>query len=168
MAADDEQTSPRPGSAADLSRRMDRMEQNHESLSREFTLLAGTVSRMEQNQVHAEELNKLRFNSLDTSVHGVSVDLKGFMARIEGMISGEIETAQGRQGRELVDDYRRWREEISEQVDRNAESIERSDAVAKALLNSRQSTGVWVRSVVPWLLSGIAATVTIINIVKGA
>lgn len=100
----------RPGSAADLSRRMDALEKNHNSL-------AGTVQLIEQNQRHAEELNKMRFDSLETAVKGVGTDLKGFMARIEGMISGEIDTAQSREGRAILADYKKWREEVDTTLD---------------------------------------------------
>jgi hypothetical protein len=167
MAECDEQHT-RPGSAADLSRRMDRLERNHEDLAastaREFAQLSGTISRVEQNQTHAEELNKLRFGALDTAVSTLSADLKGFMSRIESLISGETETAAARQGRELVEDYKSWRREITMQVDTLTDSVEKTDAVAAALIKSRQSTGVWVRSVVPWVLSGIGVAVTVINL----
>lgn len=111
MTATDE-TSARAGSPADLSRRMDRLELNHEALTREVASLTSTVSRVEINQSHAEELNKLRFNALDTSVSNLSADLKTFMARIEGMIDGTVETTASRQGAELVADYQKWRREV--------------------------------------------------------
>jgi len=88
------------------------MEQNHETLTREVSSLKGTVGRVEQNQVHAEELNKLRFASLDTAVGTLTTDLKGFMSRIENIISGEIETAQSKQGKAILADYQRWHDEV--------------------------------------------------------
>lgn len=105
-----EETTGRPGSAADLSRRMDALERNHNTL-------AGTVQLIEANQRHAEELNKMRFESLETAVKGVGTDLKGFMLRIEGMISGEVETVQSREGRALVADYKKWREKVDTTLD---------------------------------------------------
>lgn len=80
--------------------------------------LTSTVARVEINQTHAEELNKLRFGALDTSVSNLGTDLKAFMARIEGMISGEVETVQSREGREIVADYQRWRATIDAHVTR--------------------------------------------------
>jgi phage shock protein PspC (stress-responsive transcriptional regulator) len=110
----DETPSPRAGSSVDLARRMDRMEQKHEELAKEVTALTATVGRVEQNQAHATELNKLRFDALDMGVKSLAGQLTDFIKRIDGMVSGEIETAQSRQGRELVDDYRKWREEVDD------------------------------------------------------
>ena len=107
-----DEAASRPGSAVDLSRRMDRLEANHETLAKEVGALTATVGRVEINQQHAEELNRLRFSSLDLSVGNLTSELKGFMQRIEGMISGEIDTNQAREGRELVADYKRWRDDV--------------------------------------------------------
>lgn len=109
---DDDMPSARPGSTVDLSRRIERLEHNYGEL-------ASTVGRVALNQEHGEELNRLRFASLEQAIGStgkdiakVSVDLEGFMARIEGLISGEIQTTQTRQGAELVADYQRWRREV--------------------------------------------------------
>ena len=83
-----------------------------ERLELELSSLTTTVSRVEINQAHAEELNKLRFSALDTSVSNLAADLKGFMARIEGMLDGSVQTTAGRQGQELVADYQKWRREV--------------------------------------------------------
>lgn len=167
MPEGEELHATRPGSTADISRRVDRLERNLEELSRDFAQLTGTVNRVEANQNHAEELNKLRFTALDTSVSSLSTDLKGFMARVEALITGEADTAASREGRALVADYHAWRREIQEQVDANTDRISQTDAVALALTASRQSTGVWVRSVVPWVLSGIGLALTVVNLLDG-
>ena len=116
MTADE--TPPRPGSTVDLSRRMDRMEEKHDDLAREVQGLTATVARVELNQKHAEELNTLRFTALDTAISSVSGKLDGFMARVEGIVSGEIETAQSRTGAGLVEDYREWRAEVDGRLDK--------------------------------------------------
>lgn len=105
-----DETTPRAGSSADLSRRMDRIEEAHASL-------ATTVARVELNQQHAEELNKLRFSALDAAVGNVAGKLDSFMARVEGIITGEVETNQTRQGRALVEDYTQWRETVEARLD---------------------------------------------------
>jgi ATP phosphoribosyltransferase regulatory subunit HisZ len=76
--------------------------------------LTGTVARVEQNQTHQAELNKLRFDALDTGLNALRADLTGFMKRIDGMIDGTIETTQTREGRAMVEDYRRWRDGVDE------------------------------------------------------
>ena len=109
---DDDMPSTRPGSGADLSRRIERLEHNYGEL-------AATVSRVEITLQHGDELNRLRFASLEGAINStgkdiakVSTDLEGFMARIEGLISGEIQTSATRQGAELVADYQKWRREV--------------------------------------------------------
>lgn len=88
------------------------MEQNHEALAKEVASLAGTVARVELNQAHAAELNKLRFDSLDTSIGGVSATLDRFMGRINAIVSGEVKLPQAQQGEKLVADYLAWREAV--------------------------------------------------------
>src|SRR5689334_18000737 len=110
---------------------MDALEANHKALTNEVSSLAGTVARVELNQQHAEELNKLRFTSLDTAVSTLSSDLKGFMARIEGMISGEVDTQQSRQGRELVADYQKWRGEVDDALEKQAVLTGRLDLLGR-------------------------------------
>lgn len=107
-----DETPPRPGSTVDLSRRMDNIERRQDNIETEVRTLASTVGRVEQNQVHAAELNKLRFDALDMGVKTLTADLTGFMARIDGIISGEIETAQSKRGAELVKDYMEWRDGV--------------------------------------------------------
>lgn len=115
MAAEDE-TTPKAGTYADLSRRMDRMELKHEDLAKDVAAITATVGQVVLNQKHAEEINELRFKALDTSVGQIGADLKGFMARIDGIVAGDIETAQSRAGRELVADYTIWRKETDKRL----------------------------------------------------
>lgn len=121
MSDDETTVSPAPpgaraGSGPDLARRMDRMETRQEAQEAEVKVLSATVSRVELNQKHAEELNVLRFASLDTAVNStkaavdaVRADLSGFMKRIEGMLTGEVQTAQSKQAAEVMADYVKWR-----------------------------------------------------------
>ena len=88
------------------------MESRQDSIEQEVRTLAATVARVEQNQEHATELNKLRFDALDTGLKSLSGQLTDFIKRIDGMISGEVETTQAREGRALVADYQRWRDEV--------------------------------------------------------
>lgn len=105
-------TEARPGSAADLSRRMDRMEQRQEGFDQRLSSLAASVARVEQNQDHASELNKLRFDALDAGMRSLQIQLADFIKRVEGLVSGEVQTEQMRQGREMVADYQRWRDQV--------------------------------------------------------
>lgn len=122
----------RPGSSIDLSRRMDRMEQNHEQLAKEVAGLAGTISRVEINQKHAEELNVLRFTALDTAVKSVEAtlgtavrSLEGtlgrFMDRINSIITGETRLPQNDA---LMQDYRDWRADVDEKLEASQAKLE--------------------------------------------
>lgn len=112
---------PRPGSTGDLVRRMDSMERKHDDLAKEVTALTSTVATVVVNQDHARELTKLRFDALDdgqkaikTDVSAVKGELRDFMRRIEGILTGETPSNQQRQGEELVADYKKWREAVDE------------------------------------------------------
>jgi hypothetical protein len=93
---------------------MDRMEQRQDNIETEVRTLAATVSRVEQNQMHATELAKLRFDALDNALRPFA----DFMKRIEGMLSGEVETQQQREGRALVADYQTWRDGVDADLTR--------------------------------------------------
>lgn len=108
---------PRPGTPASIERRVERLEV-------EVATLSGSVTRVELNQVHAAELNKLRFDSLDSSIVQVKDLLVPFMKRMEGIIAGEVETVQMRQGREVLADYLAWRKEIDAKVASNRERLD--------------------------------------------
>lgn len=114
------ETPARVGSAPDMARRLDRLEARHEALEGEVRTLATTVGRVEQNQVHAVELNKLRFDALDTGIKALDAGFRDFRKRIEGIIEGSVETAQSRAGRELVTDYQAWRRDVDEDRERQA------------------------------------------------
>lgn len=111
----------RPGSGLDLSRRMDAMEKKHEELAKEVASLAGTVARVEQNQVHAAELNKLRFDALDLSIGNVGATLERFMGRINAIVAGEVKMPQAEEGERLVADYQAWRKEVD--TDREEQAV---------------------------------------------
>jgi hypothetical protein len=118
----------RAGSNADLARRMDRMEQRQEKQEAETAVLSAAVARVEINQSHAAELAKLRFDGLDTGMKNMDErlgkqigELTGhldrFITRIEGVISGDVQTTQQRQGEALVKDYQEWRGGIGDWQD---------------------------------------------------
>ena len=107
-----DEITPRSGSGADLARRMDRMEARQDSIETEVRTLAATVARVELNQEHATELNKLRFDALDTGLKALTGIVTDFIKRVEGIVDGTVETGQGRAGREMVADYQSWRRDV--------------------------------------------------------
>lgn len=140
MSGDDGEFQPRAGTYADLARRMDRQEERHEDLAKEVAGLTATMGQVVQNQKHAEELNELRFKAqntavsqLDTHITDVAHDLKGFMLRIDGIISGEVETVQTRQGQAIIADFMSWRKGVDSRVDVLEDAAERRGGVMDAL-----------------------------------
>lgn len=124
---------PRSGSPADLVRRIDRIEAKYEALAKEVGTLGATVSRVEQNQEHATELNRLRFDALDLGVKTIGSTLESFMARIEGIVSGEIMTQSARQGAELVSEYKVWRQSVEDRLDIGVANDTRLNAYGRVL-----------------------------------
>lgn len=156
MAADDE-TQPRPGTYADLARRIERMEVKHEDLAKEVAGLTATTGQVVLNQKHAEDINELRFKSLDTAVGLIGTDLKGFMARVEGILSGDIQTASSRQGLAVIEDYNAWRKEVDARLD----ASDTREAGRKGVL-SALSGAKGIILMVAAILSPIVAAIGII------
>ena len=117
-------TPPRAGTFADLSRRMDRMELRQDNAENRLTELTASVTRIELNQSHATELSKLRFDSLDTGLNALKLQVSDFSKRFEGIMSGDIETPQLRQQRDLLANWSQWRHEVDELHD--AREVERA------------------------------------------
>ena len=137
--AEEDTPLPKIGSIADIARRMDRIESRHETLEGEVRTLSQTVGRLEQNQLHGQELAKLRFDAIDQG----QKQMTDFMKRIEAMISGEVETAQQRQGREMVADYQEWRKSVEDRLPDDNEVIEYRDW-RKDVDNDRQKANEFI------------------------
>lgn len=117
------------------------MEQRQDSIETEVRTLSATVQRVEQNQSHAVELNKLRFDSLDTGLKSLGGQMTDFIKRIEGILSGEVETIQSKQGQAIISDYNSWRKgvdaDIAELKDNRDNDKARSEGLKDALYFAR-------------------------------
>lgn len=107
----------RTGSYVDLARRVDRLEASVAGLT-------STVQAIELNQKHAETVNGLHFAALNTGIENLGKTVDGFMTRVEGIISGEIQTVQSRAGQELVSDYKVWRGKVDSKLPTDVEETE--------------------------------------------
>src|SRR5689334_7250190 len=140
--SDDSDSTPTPtraGSGADLARRMDRMEARQDTAETALNNLSATVLRVEHNQTTSDKLNELRFAALQTKVDTVGATLNEFIKRIDGIISGEIETAQTRQGSQIMADYLAWRAK----TDARIEAVEDASVEAKARNAGRLDALSW-------------------------
>lgn len=126
MTAADETPAPRPGTNADVGRRVDRLESRVDDL-------AATVARVELNQKHSEELNALRHDALKGGLDTLTGTVSQFMGRIEGIIAGDVETNQTRQGQALVADYMKWRGDVDRRLDEQDVRNARGEGVWVAL-----------------------------------
>lgn len=104
------------------------MEVRHEDLAKDVATLTATTAQVVQNQKHAEELNELRFKSLDQHVGSLGSDLKGFMNRMEGIMTGDIKTAAARDleeakavaerdGGKIMAEWTEWRRDTDRRLD---------------------------------------------------
>lgn len=93
------------------------MEVKHEDLAKEVAGLTATTGQVVLNQQHAEAINELRFKSLDTAVGQIGGKLDVFISRVEGILSGDIQTASSRQGLAIVEDYNSWRKDVDARLD---------------------------------------------------
>ncbi len=95
---------------------MDRLEAKHDELAEDVTSLKGTVARVETNQMHAAELNKLRFDSLEASMTALGGKFDAFTHRIELVFSGEVVLPQQRAGQELLAEWQVWRKSVEDRM----------------------------------------------------
>ena len=109
-----EEAQPRPGSSIDLSRRMDRIEARQDTIESKVTDLASVVSRVEQNQTHAREIDELRYKTLNTAIENLGATLNAFMGRVNAIISGEVRLP----GNEaLMKEWRDWRDSVNAKLE---------------------------------------------------
>lgn len=142
--SDDLTTPPRAGTYADLSRRMDRMENRHEDLALQVRTVAADIASVKLQAEHVEKLNELRFTSLDKGIHAVESKVDAFIARIEGLISGDVQTPQGKlmmdQYKQFVSDTQSTQQRLVERIEVIEEDHVRRDAARQGLFGALSST----------------------------
>lgn len=138
------------------------MEQRQDNIETEVRTLSATVARVEQNQAHATELNRLRFDALDTGLKSLAGQLDGFMKRVDGILTGEVETAQSKAGRELVIDYTQWRKSVDERL---TDLKDRQDT-SKARADGRFEAISWGRAVILLAFATVPAIIALIDILS--
>lgn len=137
MTAGEELHSTRPGTYADLSRRMDRQDERSDALESEVRTMGLALSRVEQNQQHQAQLAEYQFKGLDSSVKTLTSTQEAFIKRIEGIITGEVQTQQSRQGQAIVEDFIQWRKGVDARLDGFDDREERRTGVMSALSGAK-------------------------------
>jgi hypothetical protein len=130
MSDTDDSTAPlsRTGSGADLARRMDRMEARQDATEAKLGDLTVIVTRVEENQKHSDTVAALRHDAMATSLGGLTSTVDIFIKRIEGILTGEVQTAQSKQGQALIADFTAWRSE----VDRRLRTIDEEAVISRS------------------------------------
>jgi hypothetical protein len=120
-------------------------------LETKYDELVQTVARVELNQKHAEELNRLRFDALDLNQKTLTTQVSEFIKRIDGLISGETEMPRQR---DLMADWVKWRGEV--EADREAQAVRngRIDLVAKVVYGLVGGNVVAIAGAILWVASG--------------
>src|SRR4051812_5309543 len=131
--------------------RLSRLEAKYDELAKQLGSAVATIDRVESNQQHAEELNKLRFTALDTSVGTLSTDLKGFMSRIEGLISGEVRLPQQER---IMAEYLAFKDDTETRLDLQDVRNGRIDLIGKVVWGLVGGNIVAIVGFVVWVAQG--------------
>jgi hypothetical protein len=122
---------PKMGTIADLARRMDRIETRHETLEGEVRALTNTVGRLEQNQLHGQELARLRFDAIDVGVRTNNAMLTDFIHKLDGIVTGDVKTYAAR---ELDTDWTVWRSAVDKDRQNATEFITQGRFLGRLVL----------------------------------
>lgn len=133
-------------------------------------VLSLTVERVESNQKHAEELNKLRFDNLDKTTATLSADIKGWMTRMEGIFTGDLQTAAARDlkaakeqaqrdGAVVMAEWTTWRKGQEARLDVLEDAAERRGGVMDTLRGAKGLV-LMVMAIISPLIAAIGIIVT--------
>ena len=121
MANPEEEPTPsasyKTGSGPDLARRMDRMEDWQRTTEKTLSDQGLTIALVAKDVSHMETMNAQRFGSLEKALGSIETMLTAHMKRVEGVISGEIETPQTKQGQAIIAAYEKKRDEVDARLD---------------------------------------------------
>lgn len=114
------------------------MEARQDTTENELRNLTASVIRVEQNQVHATDLNKLRFDALQAGIEQVGSTLTEFVKRMDSLLTGETQTTQTRQ---LMTEYTEFVKEVKDHIKESnavhAAAAGRSEGVVFALTGGK-------------------------------
>ena len=115
MTASDDSPSPRSGSTADLVRRVDRLENGQNELSRTVTSLESTTKLMQLEQSHLKELMTSRFSTMEAQQSTQGQKLDNLIEMIGKAMQGAPET-QSAYARQMMEEYRTFQAETRESL----------------------------------------------------
>jgi hypothetical protein len=121
-----EETSPRPGTTADLARRVERLEMSHAELAKAVSDTNHKLDLVQAEQRHVYELMNTKFTGLETLSHETARDLKELLKFIQNAMAGAPE-AQSPAAKALMDEYREFQRTVREHIVATAKKNEEYD-----------------------------------------
>lgn len=97
------------------------MEQRQDNQETQLRDLAAVVGRVELNQAHGIVVADLRFTAIDSAMKTQHATLTAFIARFEGLLSGEVKT-------NLTNAYDNFRIDTEARLDAIEKRATRNDA----------------------------------------
>jgi hypothetical protein len=135
------------------------MEGRQDSLEAKVLDLTTVVTRVEVNQNHALELNKLRFDTLDTSLKTLTSEVTAFMSRVTSLMTGETETALGAR---MLREYEEFRVSTANRLEAMETRALKIDTQSETRSRGILSAAAGVKSVLLILLAIASAAAAII------
>ena len=106
-----DETLPRPGSNADLSRRVERLEMSHADLHKMVTETNHKMDLVTVEQRHVQELMNTKFSGLEALAQETSHELKELNRFIQAAMTGQPE-AQSPLAKQMMEEYREFQREV--------------------------------------------------------
>lgn len=127
----DETPTPRPGSAASLDRRVERLEAQQDQLQASVNALATSVELVKVEQGHMKELMGAKFTTLETALGSMSAKFEQMVASLQQAMADPNATPAGRQGyealkrvHERIDEVEHGKEETHEEILKRLTDVE--------------------------------------------
>lgn len=107
----EEMSSPRPGSTADLARRVENLERSHADLAKAVNDQSHRLEMVQLEQKHSSEMMNSKFAGLEKLAEETSRDLKELIKFIQSAMSGDPE-AQSPTAKAMLEEYRDFQREV--------------------------------------------------------
>lgn len=107
---------PRPGSTADLVRRVERLEDVTASLSAAVSEVNHRLDMVNLNQQHQTEMMGSRFKGVEDMLHATSSEVTKITNLIQAAMSGDP-TAQSPMARQMMEEYRAFQHKVLNHIE---------------------------------------------------
>lgn len=112
---DENRNPPRPGSTADLSRRVDRLEATTDRLEAAVTEVNHRLDLVNVNQQHQTEMMQAKFAGMEGMLHQTSGEVSKITQLIEAAYRGDP-AAQSAYGQKIMQEYVAFTKEVRDHI----------------------------------------------------